>query len=79
VRNLLLPSEPGLAVDLSGRLETSSDTTVVQQNSAEDNLVIAKSLLRMVDVSGAVLAVVLDYVRMFELKQKNWMKTLLTQ
>jgi hypothetical protein len=66
LRNLLLPSKPGLAVDLGRRLEASPNATVVKEDSAEHDLVVAESLLCVVDVGGAVLAVILKYVRDIE-------------
>jgi hypothetical protein len=66
LRNLLLPSKPGLAVDLGRRLEACPNATVVKEDSAEHDLVVAESLLCVVDVGGAVLAVILKYVRDIE-------------
>lgn len=61
VRNLLLPSKPGLAVDLGCWLEVRADlATLVQQDGAEHDLVGTENLLLVVDVGGAVLAVILS-------------------
>jgi len=59
LRNLLLPSKPRLSVDLSSRLQSRANATIVQQHSAQHNLVVAEGFLLVVDVRGAVLAVVL--------------------
>lgn len=53
--DLLLPSQLGLAEDLGGRLEALA---LVQETSAQDDLVVAKSSLVVVGVGGAVGAVV---------------------
>jgi hypothetical protein len=61
VRNFLLPSEPGLAVDLSRGREFCTDFPVlVQQNGTQHDLVVTEDLLRVVDVACAVLAEVLE-------------------
>lgn len=55
-RNLLLPWQAHLGVDLGRGLEVLD--TLVEQAGAEDNVVGAESLLCVVHVGGAVLAVV---------------------
>lgn len=52
MRNLLLPPQPILAVNLRRRLELR-----LQQARPQHDLVVAHGLLRVVHVCGAVLAV----------------------
>lgn len=59
LRYLLLPPEPRLAVNLRRRLQSRAKSAVVQKHSAKDDCVGAESLLVVVYVRGAVLAVVL--------------------
>lgn len=56
--NLLLPSKPRLSVNLRGGLEACTQTAVVQEDGAQDD-VLGHDVLLVVDVRGAVLAVIL--------------------
>jgi hypothetical protein len=55
-RYLLLPRQARLGIDLRRRLEVLD--ALVEQTGAQDNVVGAEGLLCVVDVGGAVLAVV---------------------
>lgn len=57
VCNLLLPAEPRLSVDLSGRLEVSTNLAVLvaEEDGVQDGQV-GDGLLDVVGVDGAVLA-----------------------
>lgn len=55
MRNLLLPVKPILAINLRRRRKLSP---LIQQPRADDNHIRAQNLLVVVDVRGAVLAVV---------------------
>jgi hypothetical protein len=58
--NLLLPPESRLSINLSRRLQPRAETALVKQDGAQHNLVGAERFLLVVDVGGAVLAVVLQ-------------------
>lgn len=60
MRNLLLPSKPGLSIDLSRRLEvrTNGAVLVAEEDGVQDSQV-RDGLLDVVGVDGAVLAEVL--------------------
>ena len=62
VRNLLLPRQAVLAVDLRTRLEVLH--TLVEQSCPQNNVVWAEGFLGVVHMGGAVLAVVLRSIRM---------------
>ena len=62
MRNLLLPRQAVLAVDLRTRREVLD--TLVEQSCPQNNAVRAEGFLGVVDMGGAVLAVVLRSISM---------------